>query len=515
MTNLPNLHCARRRSRRSVLDGLPAAVGACASTATLLGVLFLAGCTVPQIGAIPLCQVNCELTERTSHEVLCAPPCTFVLPPDVSLEDGVTEDEAVAVALSNNSTFQATLTQLGMAEGDLIQAGLLTNPSFTTFIPVGVKQWEWTLYLPIEAFVLRPQRLSLASNQYESMAQQLVQNGLTLVRDVRVAHADLAVALAQWELSQEAVKTRQNIADLTEKRLARGDISKLEEITAQVDALNSQATTALLEQSVVVAESRLSQLMGLPLDHEPLYADLTPPTSLGELDVQALTENALARRPDIAAANWSVSAATHRAQLARWQFLRLDFVADANGSGEKGFELGPGLRFDIPIFNRNQGGVVRADAELTQTMYARDAVKEQVIQEVRAASAQWRQTLRQLAILEKQVDPALKKSLQITQKGFTSGGADYLLVLQATTQYFDSRARILDQKASLLRARAELERSIGGSLAAAAPGSPQMPEMLPPPVLISPTPVGPAPLGGWPDPPLPEALEEIEPDARP
>ena len=136
-------------------------------------------------------------------------PGEFILPPDLTFEDGLSEDEAIATALSNNSAFQATLAQLGMAEGDLIQAGLLTNPSFTTFFPVSVKQWEWTLYVPIESFVLRPQRLKVARNQYENVAHQLVQNGLTLVRDVRVAYADLAVAIAQWKLSLEAVKIRQ------------------------------------------------------------------------------------------------------------------------------------------------------------------------------------------------------------------------------------------------------------------------------------------------------------------
>ena len=42
-------------------------------------------------------------------------PCQHLVPVGVRIEDGLSEDEAVQTALSNNSAFQATLAQLGMA----------------------------------------------------------------------------------------------------------------------------------------------------------------------------------------------------------------------------------------------------------------------------------------------------------------------------------------------------------------------------------------------------------------
>jgi cobalt-zinc-cadmium efflux system outer membrane protein len=452
----------------------PVRASHCFAVCVLL-LLAFAGCSVPRIGG-SLGPVNDELLARTSHDVACVAPGEFVLPPDANFEDGLSEDEAIATALSNNSAFQATLAQLGMAEGDLIQAGLLTNPNFTTFLPVSVKQWEWALFVPIETFVLRPQRLKVAGSQYENVAHQLVQNGLTLVRDVRVAYADLAVAIAQWKLSLEAVKIRQTVADLTEKRLNRGDISELEVMTARIDALNANANAAALEQQVVIARSRLALLMGLPPDDDQLEAELTKPPPVPTLDVAALVDEAFAIRPEAQAAQWAVTAAAHRARLSRWLFWRVDTVADANAKGHKGYEVGPGLRFDIPIFNRNQGGVKRSDAELTQALFNRDAVYQQIVQEVRTAAAQWTQADKQLSILEGQVAPELKEAMKIAEKGFDDGGTDYLLVLLTTTQYLDVRARVLDQLAALRRARAELERSVGSNLDSA-------PEELPLPPL--------------------------------
>jgi len=41
-------------------------------------------------------------------------------------------------------------------------------------------------------------------------------------------------------------------------------------------------------------------------------------------------------------------------------------MLDANGEGREGFEMGPGIAADIPIFARNQGGISRAQAELSR-----------------------------------------------------------------------------------------------------------------------------------------------------
>ncbi len=63
-------------------------------------------------------------------------PCQTRVPSGVILEDGLSEDEAVLTALTNNSAFQATLAQLGAAGGDTVQASLLANPQFLTYFPV-------------------------------------------------------------------------------------------------------------------------------------------------------------------------------------------------------------------------------------------------------------------------------------------------------------------------------------------------------------------------------------------
>jgi cobalt-zinc-cadmium efflux system outer membrane protein len=397
----------------------------------------------------------------TQHEQVL--PCREVIPAGVVLEDGLSEDEAVQTALSNNSAFQATLAQLGMAHGDALQASLLANPNYLIYFPTNSKEGQYTLFAPIESYLLRPTRVKVANREYRRVGEQLVQNGLDLARDVRVAYADLAVASEQATLAQEALLIRESIADLTQKRLQDGDISELETIAAKVDRLNAKAATGVQKNAVAIAEARLASLIGLThLEMRLMPLPIESP-NVPILDESMLISQALACRPDYASAKWAVAAASQRSRLSRWLFLRLDSVVDVRSDPGRS---GGGMRFDIPIFNRNQGGIIRADWEVNAAMHARDAIHDQIVADVRTAVRQMQQTSENLHILQLDVAPALAEALQIAQRGFADGGTDYLLVLQTTTQYLDTRARILDQKAAYARALAELERAVGCHLEA-------------------------------------------------
>ena len=420
------------------------------------------GCKSPQVCCNPHYIAN-EIHCRTSVSIEKVQPCSEVIPPGVVLEDGLEEVEAVATGLANNSLFQAALAQLGMAGGDAVQASLIANPQVQLYFPSGAKEGQYTIYAPIESYFLRPTRVKVANREYRRIGDQLVQNGLNVARDIRLAYIDLALVSEQSRLANEAVEIRQGIANLTRDRFKDGDISELETIASKVDALNAKAIDGVQQQNVSISRARLASLLGIPTVDTPLVPTALETISVPEHDEQQLIETALACRPDYHAARWSVAAASERSHLSRWMFWRADSVVDVR-QGPDYTRTGSGLRFDLPIFNRNQGGILRADWELNAAMHNRDAIRDQIYQDVRVACRQLSQAKANLTILESDVLPNLSEAVSIAEKGFADGGTDYLLVLQTTTLYLDARARILDQRAMLKRAVAELERSVGRSL---------------------------------------------------
>src|SRR6185503_13808599 len=73
--------------------------------------------------------VSAGLEERTGRKI---GPGDGSLPAGVVLEDGVREDEAIALALWNNAAYQETLTELGLRRADLVQAGMIPSSAPST-----------------------------------------------------------------------------------------------------------------------------------------------------------------------------------------------------------------------------------------------------------------------------------------------------------------------------------------------------------------------------------------------
>src|SRR5262249_30558217 len=106
-----------------------------------------------------------------------------LIPPDHLLES-LPEDVAVALGLWTNALFNEQLADLGVARGDLIQAGLLPNPDFLYYFPAPLKPFKYYFEFPIEALWLRPIRVKAAKWEWQRVEKRLVQSGLDLIRDV-------------------------------------------------------------------------------------------------------------------------------------------------------------------------------------------------------------------------------------------------------------------------------------------------------------------------------------------
>lgn len=97
-------------------------------------IFLTAGCAAPS--SYDRDYVSRGIQERSDYGLgAAAEPGELNLPEGVSLDDGLTPDEAAAIALWNNAQFQADMAGLGFARADLIEAGMLANPVFFPVFP--------------------------------------------------------------------------------------------------------------------------------------------------------------------------------------------------------------------------------------------------------------------------------------------------------------------------------------------------------------------------------------------
>jgi outer membrane protein, heavy metal efflux system len=425
--------------------------------------LLLVGCQTAPV-APDTTSVSSELTQRVGHSV--ANPCApgqFILPPGASLDDGLTEDEAVAIALWNNAAFQELLADLGLARGDLIQAGLLPNPEFVYIFGVTDKPFKYLFEFPIEALWLRPIRVKAAANEADRTAQRLTQAGLDLMRDVRQAYADVVLAKERVRIAGESVKLRGRVAELAKKRLNNGDISEQESATANIDALTAEQDAVRIAFEIPITEERLRNLLGLSPMRGPLTLDPAAPQNDQAFNVDRLTEEALQTRPDAVAAANAVEAAQARLRFAKLGWVRFLGIGDAT-SGVNGHEFGPALRMTVPLFNRNQGAVARAEAELQRAMRNQKTVAYQIVLDVQRSHLQYLQASQELGTLMKKVRPEVETAIRRAQSAYQEGNVTIFIVLETTRQLLDSYLREAQLEGDLRKTWAELERSYGRRL---------------------------------------------------
>jgi len=434
--------------------------------------------------------VSKEVERRTGYSVAPAAKSAMpAMPEGVSLDDGVTEDEAVAIALWNNPALQAEMTALGLARADVIQAGLLANPQLTMIFPFSFRILEAVANWPIEAIWQRPRRVAAAKLEQERVAETLVSRALDLVRDVRLAYADYAAARTRASIAEQATGERREIAVIINARFRSGDISEMETNAAVTDARLTEERAARFAQDAALASERLRGLLGFGDDDVRLNLIAPPPLAPAVnqiIGVQAATapidgpfpaatesetlneliKQALEARPELKAGELAIEAAGARAKWERSRIVNVTAIAKEYGRGTNGFEQGPGLLIDLPIFNRNQGNISRAEADIERAAKQLIAARQRVVSEVREAYMQLAQAREAHRLWRTRVLPPLEQDIRLAETAYRSGDVAYLFVLETARRYSDERLREADHQVAAARALAQLERSVGRRLIA-------------------------------------------------
>ena len=381
------------------------------------------------------------------------------VPKSVVLENGLTSDEAVALALWNNPSFNALLSDFEVSRSDLEAAGMLPNPTLSILFPLGPKQLEFWSYWDISFLWQRNGRVEMASLRVEEMGARLVQSGLQLAREARVAHARAKAAESRVDLAASAVEIWNEILRISEVRHSVQAANDIELASVQTDAKTSQLQAQQFHYDMLQSRIELQRTLGYAIpDHVKLVADALPSTTPPEARLLKLSHSA---RPDLRAAELSLEAAARGAGVADRDIFRITAIVDANGAGLKGFEMGPGAIVTLPIFNLNGPARDRAKAELNRAAFRYLQVKQQIDLDVRAAQARFAQARVSLDVWPTEILQPLSRNVELSTMAFRAGGTTHLAVLESTRRLIDARRQQVDLELALRIAQADLMLSVG------------------------------------------------------
>ncbi|QDF96995.1 cobalt-zinc-cadmium resistance protein [Azoarcus sp. DD4] len=373
-------------------------------------------------------------------------------------------EAAVELALRANPALAAAAREVAAGDGAVLQAGFLPNPELAALVEDTRRETRTAalvLNQPIQLGGKRAARVRAAEGAREVAAAELAATRAQVRAGVIGAFFDVVIAQEGARLAAESVALAQRATTAAAKRVAAGKVSPVEETRARVAEAGVAVEAARAASALRAARSRLAAFWGNAMPRfERAEGEMVLPAPQAYSDLAARLDAA----PVLRRAGAEV--ARRRAVVALERARRIPDLTVSVGV-QRDEDLGRnqaivGLSVPLPLFDRNQGNLAEALARADQ---ARDELAASRIRLASEAAQAWErlETARwEAEELAREALPGAQRALDAATKGFELGKFDFLLVLDAQRTLFQARSQHLRSLAEAHRARAELDRILGG-----------------------------------------------------
>ena len=313
-----------------------------------------------------------------------------------------------------------------------------------------------------------------ADASVEAAGERLSAVYVTLAAEVGLSYIDLRTAQARLDIAHRNHEAQSQTLILTRARFEAGLNSEFDAVRAEAQLAETASQIPLLETDVAMASHRLAVLVGAPPGD--LAALLEPAAPLPAPPSQVpvgLPGGLLQRRPDIRAAERDLAAATARIGVAvAEQFPKFTLTGSlgtqASGLGmgmldraNQVWSIGPGISW--PLF---QGGRIRANIDVQnerqmQTLYTYEQTILLALEEVENGLVGYAKEQERRVALSDAV-AANRRAVQLANERYTIGLEDFLSVLTAQAQVFQSEDRLLLSQSRELLDLIALYKALGG-----------------------------------------------------
>jgi cobalt-zinc-cadmium efflux system outer membrane protein len=392
----------------------------------------------------------------------------------------LTIEEAVNEAVQRNLALLAEQANLSIAEAALMSARLRPNPvlsasadsldllgtGFDEANGAGPPQYALRVDIPLERAHKRELRTEVAEYSKRVVEARFADILRRLKLDVILAGIDILEAKARLQLAQDNLQALDRLLQLNEVRLTNGAVPQLEVTRSRVAMLQYRGSVKSAQLTLTQARLKLLPLLGRTPDEEPVDIDDrlgVMPVPVGS-DLPGLQQAARATRPDLLA--------LHRDQARTQADLRLqvaqgkvDYTAGAEyrrqqGVNGRGNLLGLFLSVPLPVFNRNQGEIMRAEAEQQKASRSVTAAETEIAGEVASAYHEFESARELLVEIERDLLRPTQEARAATTYMYQAGATSLLDVLDAQRAFNDTMETYHSAQAAFRRAQARLSIAV-------------------------------------------------------
>ena len=383
-------------------------------------------------------------------------------------------DEAEALALSGSPSVAALEAQVRAALHDGWQAGLPPNPTAGYVVSeAGVDGNAGQQGAFFGQTFVRGGKLgwarAVSNREADRLVQEVAVERLRVLTDTRTVYYNAHLAQMEVELAERLHTLSDRAAEAAGALRDAGEGPRTSVLQAEIERRRAEATRARAEQRWLAAWRELAALTRLPaVPPRRTAADLESLRAPGE--AIASFESVCAASPRIAERVAAVAKA--RTELAYQRSLAVQDVTaqamvqydDSANDTIAGLQVG----MPLPLWNRNQGGICRARAELTAATRDLESAEQRLRRDLAVAVGRHESARALVEALEGDVLPRAQETLDLVTEGYRAGEAPFLELLTAQRTYFQVSLETLDAYRELN----EATQLLRGALLSGSGGSP-------------------------------------------
>jgi cobalt-zinc-cadmium efflux system outer membrane protein len=404
----------------------------------------------------------------------------------VNTETGMTLAEAITRALAQEPTLRATRTEVDMANGERLQAGLRPNPT-VSFVqqqePGGTdSQSRIEVQWPLDLF-RRTGRVAVAEQAFQATQQSIADRERLLAADVRMKYGEVVAVVRELSVSDGLVATTRRQSELLRARVDQGGAPPLERNMVEVELRRLEADRFLQAGQVDRAMIELKRLLGMRASASLQLRDSLEQLVTEEMELPLKpddTASAVSARADVQEADVRIRVADARIDRARrdgrvdlslfGSYMRMDAGFPQFGIGAQG-ELTPvrglfhylsaGAVLTVPLRNRNQGTIASAQAERTGATARLSAAQLTAEAEITAAMARDERARSAIAVYRGGARDLARQNLDVVTQTYELGRGTVFDVLAEQRRYLDFEHGYSSALREAYEARTAVRRALG------------------------------------------------------
>ena len=382
-------------------------------------------------------------------------------------------NDSAQIALLNNPDLQATFEEIGISQADLVQAGLLKNPTFAASwrfpdVAPGLTDAEYSLAQDFLGLILMPLKTKVAQTNLEETENRVTHEVIHLIGEVKTEFYNYQ-AETQLELRLNLIiQADQAAVDVAKAQHDSGNISDAGYVNQQAQVATARMALAEAQKQKIRTREKLNRLMGLWGEGTNWTARPNLP-AMPESDpsLKNLESLAIAQRRDLLALRKQVDGIGQALALktnTRFLPVSINIGVDTEKSPDGQRVTGPTLDLELPIFDQGQGEIAKLAAQYRQAERRLQSLAIRIRSEVREARDTLKINRDQVAYFKKTVVPLNVESVN-------QAVLQYNAMQVNTYDLFLTKQRELEAERDYIQAwrdywisRAELEEAVGGNL---------------------------------------------------